>query len=109
MDKLKFIQDILKRISAGLLSQKHINKLRTTFYKRPPIEINGWSIIHALSGVAAALLLDINTVTFILYHTYWEIFQFISGDNKFDLESLVDITFDTLFGTFGFVVTRLML
>jgi len=98
--------DILKRISAGFLSQKYINKLRTTIYKRPLIEINGWSIIHVLSGVAAVLFLDINTVTFILYHTYWEIFQFISGDNKFDLESLVDTIFDMLFGTLGFIVTR---
>ena len=40
----------------------------------------------------------------IFLHILWELFQFIAGDNKLDLESLIDISCDTIAFVLGWAI-----
>lgn len=93
--------NLLQRISDGLLPEFIVQILYKPFFKVFQTDVNGWSIVHFLSGVMC-FLLNLSIKQALLIHTLWELFQFIAGDNLFDFESVVDISLDTLFFWFGF-------
>ena len=92
---------ILQRISDGFLPVAVTSQLYKRIYKIHETDINGWSFVHLISGYITAYFISSYKEAFYT-HTLWEMFQFIAGDNKFDLESAIDITLDTLFYMFGF-------
>jgi hypothetical protein len=59
-----------------------------------PTDINGWSFVHALSGVALSRLSFWQALA---VHTAWEVLQALVGDNKRDWETALDVPLDTLF------------
>jgi hypothetical protein len=94
---------LLQRISDGLLPSFITIILYKPIIKIKDTDINGWSFIHFISGIIYNIF-DKNIYNAFIVHTIWELFQFIAGDNKIDLESFLDITFDTLFFISGFFV-----
>lgn len=95
---------LLQRISDGLLPKFITIQLYRPFFKLCDTNINGWSVIHFISGTFVSLLTK-DAILALKIHTLWEIFQFIAGDNKFETETMVDISFDTLFFMIGFYCT----
>jgi len=94
-------RNLLQRISDGLLPDYITQILYRPFFKIYTTDINGWSIVHLVSGMINALFKFENPL---LTHTYWELFQFVAGDNKFDMESLIDIVMDTTFFMIGYTI-----
>lgn len=101
-EKIEKRTDILQRISDAFLPKKMTKILYMSFFKveNPPIDINGWSINHLISGIILKKF-GFELDTAIMIHTAWEIFQFIIRDNKLDMRSLIDSSLDTLFFTLG--------
>jgi hypothetical protein len=91
--------------SDGFLPPALTALLYTEYFNVGPAAVNGWSLVHALSGVATVWLTEsVREAT--LLHTAWELFQFVVGDNKFDRETAVDVTLDTGFFLAGFLGAR---
>jgi hypothetical protein len=96
---------LLKKISDAMLPTEYSERLRSiVFSKFGPADINGWTIVHFMNGVLLSICSHVFTnidnaesslLLAVCVHTVWEIFQFTVGDNKFDLESLFDISADT--------------
>jgi len=99
--KSKNRKHLLKRISDGYLPQWLTKQLYVVYVNKPPIQINGWSGMHFLSGICVAFL-GLREKIALIIHTCWELFQFIAGDNRMDIETFVDIGFDTLFYYLGY-------
>lgn len=95
-----------QRLSDGLLPEPIVTRLYTVFIPGPyGADINGWSFVHALSGAFVGLIGRTFNEAFVL-HLMWEAFQFAVGDNTFSLETLFDVTFDTLFFLVGWQMTN---
>lgn len=87
--------------SDGFLPTAVSSFLYTEYFHVGPAAVNGWSAVHAVSGVLASFLTP-QLVDAFMIHSAWELFQFVIGDNKFDAETVVDVTLDTLFFMLGF-------
>jgi hypothetical protein len=88
-----------------------INKtLYNSWYKTNLIDLNGWSFMHAFSGMLfASFFLKQTLLTWIFIHTIWEIYQILIGMTKIKentLEESIDIFFDTLFAVLGFILVQ---
>ena len=77
--------------------------------------LNLWHVNHFLSGVFFGLLLRSGVysssspfLTYLLFHTIWEIWQGLIGMTPRSLRGLLDITVDTVVGLLGlFLVWKL--
>jgi uncharacterized membrane protein len=95
----------LKRVSDAYLPPALVEVLSgSVFFKVNNADINGWTIVHMISGILTAFLLTQNIRFAISIHTLWELFQAIAGDNSYDLESMTDILFDTTAFYIGFMM-----
>ena len=96
---------LLQRISDGFIPPDIAKILYQPFFRVGPTDVNGWSLVHMISGMLFALVTH-NIWIALLVHTGWEGFQFIAGDNKFDIETAIDISLDTLFFLAGFQIMK---
>ena len=97
-------REILKRMSDGFLPPEYVDKLYVVYYDKPPIQINGWSGMHFLSGILVKQL-GYNYEEAFNIHFFWEVFQTMIGDNDLSkFEDLVDIFFDTSFYLLGYSI-----
>jgi hypothetical protein len=77
--------------------------------------LNLWHVNHFLSGVFFGLLLRSGVysssspfLTYLLFHTVWEMWQLAIGMTPRSLRGLLDITVDTVVGLLGlFLVWKL--
>lgn len=92
-----------KRISDGLLPPPIAQALYTTLATVGPTEINGWSLVHMLSG---ALSRNLTPTKALQIHSMWELFQFLPGDNRWDFETVIDIVLDTCFFYAGYQLAQ---
>lgn len=53
--------------------------------------------------------LKFNWIQALIIHTCWELFQAIIGDNKLDLETLIDVPLDTVFFMVGYFIVQILL
>lgn len=95
------MKKLLQEISDGLLPKQ----IRTILYKPIIGTVNGWSFVHFLTGIVVGTFLT-NKLTAFIIHSLWEIFQFVAGDNRFDKETLIDVTLDTIFFMCGFLLSN---
>lgn len=94
----------LKRISDGLLPRDIRDFLfDAVLLKVGPAEVNGWSFVHMFSGWLVSRL-GYSWKQGQVIHAAWEGFQFISGDNRLDLETAIDVPLDTMFFAVGQVL-----
>lgn len=93
----------LQRASDGFLPEALADRLYVPAFRVGPTDVNGWSIVHAIAGAATRALTP-NVWDALLLHSAWEAFQFVAGDNRFDLETAIDVTLDTLFFVGGYKV-----
>lgn len=71
--------------------------------------INGWTVVHWLSGIIfAALITDFSKVLRyniysigLIVHTIWELWQLVIGMTAINLRGIIDITMDTCVFLFG--------
>lgn len=73
--------------------------------------VNGWSIIHFISGLIFGLIfihLDIDSNENHLYfHSAWELFQIIIGDTDLTkFSKIIDVILDTIFYMIGVYFIR---
>lgn len=96
---------LLHKISDGFLPHKLVNYLYNTIYFKVGItDVNGWTIVHFITGFILSMITKENITYGFQIHTIWEIIQFIIGDNKIDCESLIDISIDTISFTLGWLI-----
>lgn len=95
-------KNLLQLASDGFFPEPVARALYREYFFVGPTAVNGWSVVHLLSGVATSRFLRSPWSAFLL-HSAWEVFQFVAGDNKFDVETAIDITLDTAFFMVGFL------
>lgn len=95
--------------SGDLFLSKDIKKVLYTYLignNNSLMYLNGWSVVHFLSGVAVFLLLNYFSVQYIfiaglIIHTIWEFWQIFIGMTKLNVRGLIDICMDTALFMFG--------
>ena len=105
MNKNEDRTTFLKRVSDAYLPPPLVEWLSgTVFFTVNNADIDGWTLVHFLSGIITGMLLTQNIKEALIIHTLWECFQVVAGDNKCDLETITDIFFDTIAFVLGFLV-----
>ena len=96
-----------KRISDAYLPNNIRDFLGRRIISVGPADINGWSFIHMLSGIFIGLgLFNFNIYQALSIHTFWELFQASVGDNMYGMETLIDISLDTIFFSIGYFLIK---
>jgi len=71
--------------------------------------INGWSIVHFISGILVSKIKSINGLGAFILHSLWELFQIYIGMTNIKKKTdILDTITDTIFFMFGwFIGTKL--
>lgn len=94
-----------KRMSDGFLSPPITKILYRSYIKTDRIDINGWSLVHFLTGSVSSMM-NIPLSTYVIVHCIFEIFQLWAEENELDLTEFIDISLDILFGVLGYIITN---
>lgn len=79
--------------------------------ERYQILINNWLLVHILFGFIYYVV-DPNLTRMIVFHTIFEIIEYILGEYNTSQEGYVEIidsVFDTLFSILGFYIAKLLI
>lgn len=80
-----------------------IDKLDTDIFRTRYVYMNGWSVMHFLTGVILSWYTRFSLQKLIIVHTVFEIWQMIIFMTSRDLPGLSDTVTDTLVYVFGII------
>ena len=101
------IRDLLF-LSGDLFLPKSVRSFLEIYHlgnDRSLVYINNWSLLHGLSGVLVAWILNTSNPYWVgfLIHSVWELWQLLVRNTPWSLRGVIDIGVDTGFFMLGMV------